>query len=194
MCSAKADVDTMVLMLASPRMKRMRSDGKPGIERHVSRVDLEHREHRDVSFGALVEQQPDAVAGGDALRDQMARNLVGAAIEFVIGERDGVGDDRVVVAEAKTHLFESVIEPLACLSSATWCRARPEPANARACVEIPRSPPADDAAPCRCNRSRSCTTVAPAGRDLNLPISRVWIVTALQVPSLHARHSGRSDT
>ena len=43
----------------------------------------------------------------------MARDLVGAAIELVIGERDGIGDDGVVVGEAKTHLFVGVIEPLA---------------------------------------------------------------------------------
>ncbi len=83
-----------------------------GIERHVSGVDLQHREHRDVGLGALVEQKPDAVAGGDALRDQMARELVGAAIELVIGQRDVVGDDGFAVGKAKTHLFESVVEPL----------------------------------------------------------------------------------
>ena len=43
----------------------------------------------------------------------MACDLVGAAIELVIGQRDGIGDDGVVIGEAKTHLFVGVIEPLA---------------------------------------------------------------------------------
>ena len=85
--SSKLDIETMAVISASPTMKRMRSIGKRGVERHVGGVDLHHRQHRDVGLGRLVEQQADAVAGLDALLDQVARHLVGAAVEFAIGER-----------------------------------------------------------------------------------------------------------
>ena len=41
--------------------------GKSGVERHIGRVDLQHRQQRDVGIGGLVEQQADAVAGANAL-------------------------------------------------------------------------------------------------------------------------------
>ena len=88
---------------------------KRGIERNIGRVHLHHREHRDVGFGALLKQKPDAVAGLNSLLDQIARDLVGAAVELAIAERPCVGDDRIVLREADAGLFEHVIEALACL-------------------------------------------------------------------------------
>ena len=84
-----------------------------GIERNVGRVHLHHREHRDVGLGTLLKQKPDAVAGLNSLLDQIARDLVGAAIEFAIAERACVGDDGIVLREADEGFFEHVIEALA---------------------------------------------------------------------------------
>ena len=90
-------------------------DRERGVERHIGGIGLHHRQHRDIGVGRLVEQQADPIAGLDALRDQMARDLIGAAVEIAIGQHDGVGDDGVTLGETGTGVFEKVIEPLALL-------------------------------------------------------------------------------
>ena len=88
-------------------------DRERGIERNIGGVHLHHREHRDVGLGALLEQKPDAVAWLHALLDQIARDLVGAAIELAIAECACLGDDGVALREADASLFEDVIEAFA---------------------------------------------------------------------------------
>ncbi len=89
--------------------------GKRGVERHISGVDLHHRQHRHISFGRLVEQQADAIAGHDALIDQMTGHLIGAAIEIPISEHRAIGDDGGTLGETGAAFLKQVIEPLALL-------------------------------------------------------------------------------
>ena len=87
--------------------------GKCRIERHVGGVHLQHRQHRHIGLGALVEQEADAVAGLNALLDQVARDLIGAAVEIAEREHGIVRDDGIAGGETGAGLFEQVIEPFA---------------------------------------------------------------------------------
>ncbi len=85
------------------------------VERHVGGVDLHHRQHGHVGLDALVEQQADALARDDALREQVAGDLVGAPVEVTVAHDRRLGDDRVAVAETNGGLREQMVEPLAFL-------------------------------------------------------------------------------
>ena len=86
---------------------------KAGIERHIGGVDFHHRQQRNIGFDGAVEQQADAIAGGDALAQQETRELVGASVEFPVAQDRVVGDNRVFRSELLAALFDQVMEPLA---------------------------------------------------------------------------------
>ena len=92
---------------------------KPGVERDIRRVQLEHRQHRDVAVDRLVEQQRHPVTGLHLTRgQQVPRQPVGPAVEVGVGERglfaaqgDAVG--AALAGERVTAGFEEVVQSLA---------------------------------------------------------------------------------
>ena len=87
--------------------------GKSGIEGHIGGVGLEHAEQRHIGLHRLVEQEADAVAGLDAAFDQIARELVGAAVERLVSERAIAGHDRNARRGAIARLLEQMMQPFA---------------------------------------------------------------------------------
>ncbi|VWC50632.1 hypothetical protein BLA6860_07813 [Burkholderia lata] len=68
--------------------------GIGGIERHIGAAGLEDAEQRDDHRRAAVETDGDRRIGGDVEFDQVAREAVGARVEFGVGEALAAGDQR----------------------------------------------------------------------------------------------------
>ncbi|SAL03164.1 hypothetical protein AWB81_06342 [Caballeronia arationis] len=80
------------------------------IERHVSAPGLEDCEQRDDHADAALHAQRHTIFRIDALRDQMMRKLVGAGIEFRIGERLVFEDQRDCFGCALNLLLEELMD------------------------------------------------------------------------------------
>ena len=85
------------------------------VERHVSGVDLHHRQQRDIGLDRFVEQKTDPIAGFDPLVDQVSGDLVGTIVEVAIRDDGFVGDDRIVRPKTQAGLFQEMMKPLALL-------------------------------------------------------------------------------
>ncbi|VWB43562.1 hypothetical protein BLA6860_01959 [Burkholderia lata] len=68
--------------------------GISGIERDIGAAGLEDAEHRDDHRRAAIEADGDRRIGGDVELDQVAREAVGARVEFGVREALAAGDQR----------------------------------------------------------------------------------------------------
>ena len=92
--------------------------GEAAVERHVGGVDLLHREQGHVAFDRAIEQKTDDIAGAEVLRDHVAGETVGGAIELAVSHRTLLAVDREMGAvagalELVAALLEQVMQALA---------------------------------------------------------------------------------
>ena len=55
------------------------------VERNARRARLEHRERGDAGVDRPVEQEPDPVAGADAVPSEVTREPVGPSVQLGVG-------------------------------------------------------------------------------------------------------------
>ena len=86
---------------------------KSGVQWHIGRVDLEHREHYHVAAPRRVEEQGNTVPGPRAADQKMEGELIGPGVQFLIAQDD--------VASVHRNL-----PPSPCPAT---CRSRPQTAS-----------------------------------------------------------------
>ena len=87
--------------------------GVVGVDRHIGRARLDEAEQRHIAIEAAVEQRRDTVAGIDAEFAEQTRHLVGARVEFRIGDVEPVERDGDLIRVTAAGVLDHVLEPLA---------------------------------------------------------------------------------
>ncbi|VWL86237.1 hypothetical protein BLA6992_00003 [Burkholderia lata] len=95
--------------------------GIGGIERHIGAAGLEDAEQRDYHRRAAIEADGDRCVGGDIEFDQVAREAVGARVEFGVGEALAAGDQRGGLGRTPDLRFE---QPMQILVPVIRCAGR----------------------------------------------------------------------